>query len=275
MIKIDSYSNIEKGIESILDIDSEDLKKHLLYLDSLARKGKMFDGDCFEEEVKKFILFQKSGEIDEIYVCHLGRHINPIYTLDPLPKILLNSSEFKAFFKRNGFTFDFHDGKLIIIQNGFPIPKDEILSNMSVNSDYYSLASRLGYLSEEDYCVNGFAFRAGIERECFGYYNSLMRGPEIMSCIDEIFGTEIQKQFREKSKYYASYIRTPIKNVIFDGLRLADDEKELQYLYFCLEYLKDYYLGYTKNLENPIIRFADNVSVNIEENELLVDDYIV
>ena len=95
---------------------------------------------------------------------HLSRRLNgtDLCSNNNLEQLLLEKTPLSEFFKKHGVTFIkgnshidmYYNGKLKLLGNEFRYS----------NGNMYYIRSRLGYNKNQDYCVNGFAYREHLEK---------------------------------------------------------------------------------------------------------------
>ncbi len=270
VIRVDTYQNLEEDVASALDICVEYLREVIEdTADLLWREHGCGYIEYYREWAEKFIAENRGESITEVYVCHLARSIEVPSMLLPVPLLLTTQNSFSAFLRENMVSFEYDDGKMGLTYRGNKVSFDWV-HNQYLDDWNRHLAYRLGYYEDEqDFCVNGFAFRAGIEHEMNGYYRTLQEGPELLQDLDEMLKTDLTSRFKSQSKYYALYIRTAWENVLFDGHEEINtiEDKIDYFLLECMEYLHLYYLGGDGLVEVPVIRFSDAATVLVDHYE--------
>ena len=220
-----------------------------------------------EKQIRDFVESRTSKETFEfIQMFHLSRRLNGS---DPscnenLAKVLLEDSPVSRFLKKYELTFRkgedhidmFFKGKLQTLEN-----EDEY----GVYGNIYYIRSRLGYNTEQDYCVNGFAFRSYLEKN--HYSQALSRGPELLQNIERLLDIDgMVSDYCKNSKYYCIEYLVPLSEVYFDldyHPPKTDREKTLELLKWSMLRLYNEWLGIISG-ENLVLRLADDTSVTSE-----------
>lgn len=270
IINIENIDQMQKDLSNILNITQEELKKTILRFDEQSRKGCIFDEDKFIELSEKFITTKKKFDITEIYICHLTRHIGEPEKLFPLQQLLTEENEFSKFLEGYDIRFNIEDNHILINHKGKEIDKKNIYDKDSYENEYARLATRLGYIGQADYCVNGFLFAIDIKNSTDIYYMYLMQGPELLQDLDDFFLTNMHEVYKTKSKYYASIIKVPLQEIIFDGRANfnVSSNKDIKYIILCFMFLQDYYIN-AKVSYNEAVRLGDYESVKVDHNILI------
>ena len=89
---------------------------------------------------------------------------------DNLKNLLLKKSVISQFFKQYDISFVENNNNINLLYKN-------VVVNIS-DAKYEDFNSNIKFRLETDYCINGFAFREGLEKNC--YYSALSRGPEIL-----------------------------------------------------------------------------------------------
>ena len=260
-----SCQTIEKGLCNILEIDIETLHDTIGLFEMKSTKGQCFYSDIYKQECYKFIDENKRKQLEEIYVYHLGRYIAIPNELKPLPKLLTSKNSLTEYLKSRDVFFTYEDRKIWLVYKGKRVNAVEIYDEQRLEN-HCRLAKRFGYFNIADFCVNGFAFAADIEKEGNHYYSSLQIGPELLQDLDDFLETDMCNDFNKISHYYLFTIKASLDDIIFDGKEDVrnHDEKQKYYLYKCMLFLNEAYER-SSSRDNPIIRFRDDKTVKIEE----------
>ena len=117
---------------------------------------------------------------------------------------------------------------------------------------------------ETDYCINGFAFREGLEKN--DYYSTLSRGPEILYEIYKLLKIDnMIDDYISNSNYYCFEYLIPISKVIFDGYDscINNLDKTKKFLKEVLKYLYYEMIGNTAS-DYLVLRLPDNENLKRE-----------
>ncbi|MCD8231850.1 MAG: hypothetical protein LUD14_08565 [Clostridiales bacterium] len=272
IIEIDTYEKIEHGVCDALDLDKEHLREAVneAYDDAYRGNVNFSGGTVFDNWISGFVQEKISHTLTEMYVCHLARLIREPDVLMPLPTVLTTNTTLSRFLIDRGISFRWDGNRLILSYNGQEISPTEIYNSDLVTNEHCALAKRLGYFSDEqDFCVNGFAFGAGVEDDLNNYFRSLSIGPEFLMCLDKFLKTSLRWEYKRESKYYKVYVKSPVDGIIFDGKDeiKTPEQKSEYFLEKCIGHLAEYYHTGKGMREIPIIRFADDVSVMVDHYE--------
>ncbi len=270
IIEIDTYENMVEGVAEALDICVEYLREAVLdkYIELYQEYGCSY-WDYFHEWIQQFIQDNRGEDITELYICHLARLIEVPEKLEPLQNLMTTENCFSSLLSDNGITARMEGHRILLKYKGQEIDAKRIYSPDRVSNNYCNLAFRLGYFEDkQDFCVNGFAFGAGVENDMNGYFRHLQQGPEILGELDKFLGTSIRNAYKRNSKYYKVYLRVPLTQAIFDGHEELDSEQKNDYfLERCIEYLAAYFDTGEGCSDIPIIRLSDDSSVLIDHAE--------
>ena len=263
VIRTETYRDLEEDIATICDCVEEFIYEKIYDFDSQCFNGSDSDWDKFCELMDHFI--DENADlslIDEVYIYHLARHISEPTELLPLRELLLTQNHFSAFLADNDVVFKEQDGQLAFYYKQHLITPQQLLSS----GHNHLLARRLGYLGEEDLCINGFTFWPDIEKTSDGYYRDLQFGPEVLGCIERYLGIDLCGAYRDKSNYYGMVFRVPIDEIIFDGKdSVVIREDKVRYLLkHSLLTLYGCYFHCPSNSNNPMIRIRDDAKAKID-----------
>ncbi len=219
------------------------------------------------EWVGDFLLDYIGDEtIDYIQMFHLTRRLNGTDLRDTynLGQLLLSESPISEFFRRHKVTFAKGERHIELYYRGKIEPLDNEFKYS--NGNMYYVRWRLGYNTEQDYCVNGFAFRDHIEKT--DYYRSLSRCPELVQNIEWLLGANgMIEDYYNNSKYYCIEYLIPLSEVIFDINNSPSTVwgKTKEFLKVALLRLYDEWRGSDFSFdENYILRLADDAKIKPE-----------
>ena len=262
IIRTESYQDLEEDLSKIMGVDVLLLHKRLHEISKECLDDFRSDWDKYEELIDKLILENSNlNMVDEMYIYHLGRHIEEPKELLPLKDLLLSKNKLSEFLNSYGIVFMDQDGKIDFFHEGRLITAEEILSR----EHFHLLAKRLGYLGEADFCVNGFSFWPNKEKTSDGYFRDLQSGPEIVENIGRFIGKDLWRDFKEQSKYYGVVFKVPVEDVIMDGRDSVKtkEEKMKCLIKYALFYLNDYYNGCVGG-NNLMLRLHDGKKVVVD-----------
>ena len=120
-----------------------------------------------EKQIRDFVESHAGKETFEfIQMFHLSRRLNDSNLLcnKNLAKLLLEDSPVSRFLEKYELTFQKGEDHIDMLYKG----KLQTLENedeYGVYGNIHYVRSRLGYNTEQDYCVNGFAFRSYLEKK--------------------------------------------------------------------------------------------------------------
>lgn len=248
---------LKKGIMEILNLSSGEMIKIFMsiYEDTEKEPWKW---------VRDFISECTLNEpLEYIQMFHLSRRLNgtDLKANNNLKQLLLEESPLSDFFKRHNVTFEPEDGHIDLYYKGELQPLDNELKYDGGN--IYYLKSRLGYNKNQDYCVNGFAFRSYLEKN--QYYSLLYGCPELVGNIERLLGIKgMSNDYYNNSKYYCIEYLIPMTEVIFDmGYPPETDyEKTTEFLSQAMLRLYDEWLGSSFECdENLVLRLSDDAMI--------------
>ena len=264
MIYIDAREeeSLYQGVKKFLNLTDQDLKKEFEKMDSL-------EGDLLDNEVYDFVSkHDTDSSLEKIQMFHLTRRLNgtDITINNNLEQLLLSETPISDFFKKYKVTFKKNDGHMEMYYNGSLQFLDEDFTSGYVNMSY--IKSRLGYFDIQDYCVNGFAFRANLENQF--YSRLLSRCPEIVynigtyiKYLDKYKGDMVEDYFNN-SRYYCIEYLIPLSEVIFDMGNPPETElkKTIIFLEKAIHRLYEEWKHDSCNYdENLILRLNDNAGI--------------
>ena len=211
--------------------------------------------DCFINENANLYL------IDEVCIYHLARHFSEPIELLPLKDLLLTENAFSAFLAENNIVFKENNGQLELYYKQQLIKPQDLLSDRH----HLLLAKRLGYFSEADYCINGFAFWPDIEETSDGYYEELRISPEFIRKIGDFLDIDLCREYAARTKYYGIVFIAKLNEITFDGNKnmITKEEKALYLLRCSLLTLHSHYFDCPSSLYNPMIRIDDTAKAKV------------
>lgn len=179
------------------------------------------------EWVQDFLTNYISDEkLEYLQMFHLSRRLDgtDIKINNNLQKLLIEETPISKFLKKYNITFKKGDNHIdIFLDNKLQVLDDEYGNG---RGNVYYLRWRLGYNEEQDYCVNGFAFRSYLEKN--DYFRRLSRCPELIDNLERIMGINgMCEDYYDNSKYYCIEYLIPIKDIIFDinNPPITEDDK--------------------------------------------------
>lgn len=188
---------------------------------------------------------------------HLSRRLNNsnLFENDNLKNLLLKESVISDFFKQYDISFVENNNNINLLY------KNVVVNISDVKHEDYN--GNIEFRFETDYCINGFAFREGLEKNC--YYSTLSRGPEILYEIYKLLNIDnMIDDYINNSNYYCFEYLIPISNVIFDGYDscITNLDKTKFFLKEVLKYLYYEMLGHKSDY--LILRLPDNENLKRE-----------
>ena len=219
------------------------------------------------EWVQDFLTNYISDEkLEYLQMFHLSRRLDgtDIKINNNLQKLLIEETPISKFFKKYNITFKKGDNHIDIFGDNKLQVLNEEYGNDSGNVDY--LRRRLGYNEEQDYCVNGFAFRSYLEKN--DYFRTLSRCPELVDNIERIMNIYgMSEDYYNNSKYYCIEYLIPIKEIIFDINNPPNTEvdKTFEFVKYAILRLYDSWRESSFVCdENLILRLADDANIKEE-----------
>ena len=205
--------------------------------------------------------------LDYIQMFHLSRRLNgtDLKAGSNLKELLLEESPLSNFFRGYGVTFMPNEGHIDLYYNGVLQPLDDEFRYE--NGNIYYLRSRFGYNSEnQDYCINGFAFRPSMENN--NYYRQLSYCPELVENIGLLLGIHgMRMDYHNNSNYYCIEYLIPTLEVIFDEKNPPENNREKTIEFLSQAILKLYYewgISASAHDKNLILRLSDNADIKPE-----------
>lgn len=98
IIRTESYRDLEEDLSKIMGVDVLLLHKRLHEISKECLDDFRSDWDKYEELIDKLILENSNlNMVDEMYIYHLGRHIEEPKELLPLKDLLLSKNKLSDF----------------------------------------------------------------------------------------------------------------------------------------------------------------------------------
>lgn len=214
--------------------------------------------------------FLSDYDIDEtleyIQMFHLSRRLNgtDLKVNQNLKQLLIEQSPLSDFFKKYEIIFKLNKDHIDMYYKGELQILDDECRYPNGNVSY--IKSRLGHYTNQDYCVNGFAFRSYLEENY--YFSALSWCPELVGNIESLLGINgMQSDYLEHSTYYCIEYLIPMSNVIFDLSYppTTSYEKTIEFLRKAILRLYDEWIGSSFVCdENLVLRLDDDVNVKSE-----------
>lgn len=204
--------------------------------------------------------------LEYIQMFHLSRRLDgtDLKVNNNLKQLLLEESPLSNFFKKHKVTFEPCEGHIDLYYKGELQPLDNEFRYDGGN--IYYIKSRLGYYKNQDYCVNGFAFRSYLEKN--DYFSSLSSCPELVENIERLLGIHgMSANYYNNSKYYCIEYLIPLADVIFDmgDPPKTDCEKTIEFLKQAILRLYNEWVGNSFICdENLILRLSDDAYIKPE-----------
>ncbi len=255
-----TQGSLKQGVLQFLNLSAGDLIQLFMSIYEDVEKEPW-------ERVRDFLSDHVIDEtLEYIQMFHLSRRLNgtDLKASNNLEKLLLEESPLSNFFKKHKVTFESSEGHIDLYYKGELQPLDNEFRYPDGNVSY--IKSRLGYFKNQDFCVNGFAFRGYLEEN--DYFTTLLYCPELVGNIERLLGIRgMSTDYYNNSKYYCMEYLIPMSEVIFDmgNPPKNDYEKTVEFLYQAILRLYDEWLGSSFNCdENLILRLADDAHIKPE-----------
>ncbi len=204
--------------------------------------------------------------LEYIQMFHLSRRLvgTDLWVNDNLEQLLLKESPLSTFLKKYGITFKKKEDHIDILYKGEMQPLDDEFRYSGGNM--YYLRSRLGYNTNQDYCVNGLAFRHHLEENY--YYRALSLCPEFVQNIEALLDINgMSSDYYRNSKYYCIEYLVPLSEVIFDANYSpeSDRDKTVEFLSQAIVRLYDDWWGSSfSGDQNLRLRLSDYATIKKE-----------
>jgi hypothetical protein len=268
-----SKEKMEESIVKILDISRHELNNLFHIVNQEVTKNGYTDGCILDKLFEDFLESNNSiRKIDEILFFHLTRRLDKSQdnSILNLRKLLTTSNRFSDFLEKYDISFNKSNNHLELCYKNKLFP----LKNSNDDITKWYLQSRLGYnINEQDYCVNGFAFKDLLHKN--SYTQSLYICPEFIEHLSKLIRRpELLNDFFNKSKFYCLTYCVPIDKIIFD----EDENIKHKDIFLITKILSRLYyyrcssIEYMHDNDNPILRLTD--FDNMRERYLLSKEAI-
>lgn len=255
-----TQQSIKQGIMEFLGLSSGEMIQMFMSIYEDTEKEPW-------EWVRDFLSYCIVDEkLEYIQMFHLTRRLNDtdIKLNNNLQQLLIEESPLSDFFRKHKVTFKSSGGHIDMYYKGKLQPLDDEFRYDRGN--IYYLRSRLGYNKNQDYCVNGFAFRSYLEKN--HYYSSLSSCPELVGNIERLLGIqEMSTDYYNNSKYYCIEYLIPMSDVIFDMVYPPEtvEEKTAEFLQQAILRLYDEWRRSSFVCDdNLILRLSDDACIKPE-----------
>lgn len=204
--------------------------------------------------------------LEYIQMFHLSRRLNgtDLKKNENLKQLLIEESPLSNFFKKHKVTFDLSEDHIDLYYKGKLQPLDDEFRYSGGN--IYYIKSRLGHYTNQDYCVNGFAFRSYLEEN--HYFTALSYCPELVDNIERLLDIRgMCKDYYNNSEYYCIEYLIPMSEVIFDMGNPPETNggKTIEFLSQAILRLYYEWLGCSFGAdENLILRLSDDANIKPE-----------
>lgn len=252
--------SLKQGVVELLKLSSDEMKE---MFESIYEDAEKEPWEWVDNFLSDYIIDET---IECVQMFHLSRRLNgtDLKANNNLARLLLEESPLSNFFKKYKVTFGTGDGHIDLYYNGQLQSLDDEFKYSDGNVCY--VKSRLGYFKDQDYCVNGFAFRTHLEEN--HYFSALLYCPEFVDNIERLIGIRgMSEEYLNNSKYYCIEYLIPISEVIFDGYSslVTDKEKTIEFLKQSILRLYDEWLECNFACdENLILRLSDDEDIKPE-----------
>ena len=255
-----TQDSLKKGIMEYLNLSKGELTQIFM---SIYEDTEKDPKDWVSDFLSGYII---NESLEYIQMFHLSRRLvgTDLKANNNLKQLLLEESPLSNFFRKHKVTFQQNEGHIDLYYKEKLQPLDnEFRYN---NGNIYYLKSRLGYNKDQDYCVNGFAFRSYLEKN--NYFSSLSNCPELVYCIEQLLDVHgMSFDYYKNSKYYCIEYLIPISDVIFEtSIPLNTNCKKTEkFLEQAILRLYDEWRGSNFSCdENLILRISDDANINSE-----------
>lgn len=204
--------------------------------------------------------------LEYIQMFHLSRRLDgtDIKANNNLEQLLITESPLSEFFKKHKVTFKPSEDHIDLYYGGELQSLDNEFRYDGGNVSY--IKSRLGYFKNQDYCVNGFAFRSYLEQN--QYFSLLSVCPELVGNVERLLNIHgMSSDYYNNSKYYCIEYLIPMSDVIFDMNYppKTASEKTVEFLHQAILRLYDEWRGSSFVCDdNLILRLSDDACINPE-----------
>ena len=255
-----SQDTLKQGVIKFLNLSAGEMIKIFMFIYEDMEKEPW---ECVRDFLSDYIVDET---LEYIQMFHLSRRLDgtDLKANNNLEQILLEDSPLSNFFKKHKITFKQGEGHINLYYNGILQSLDNEFEYDGGNTCY--IKSRLGYYKNQDYCVNGFAFRSYLEKNA--YFSSLACCPELVGNIERLLGIQgMSADYYNNSKYYCIEYLIPMSDVIFDmgNPPETDREKTVEFLSQAILRLYDEWVGSSFICDqNLILRLSDDAYIKPE-----------
>lgn len=255
-----TQDSLKQGVMELLNLSMEEMIGIFISIDEDIETEPL---EWIQDFLSDYIVDES---IEYIQMFHLTRRLKGtnLRENNNLKQLLLAGSPLSKFFKKHKVTFEASEGHIDLYYTGQFQPLDDEFRYADGN--IYYIKSRLGYNEEQDYCVNGFAFRSYLEEN--HYFFALSHCPELVENIERLLGIRgMSEDYHNSSKYYCIEYLIPMSEVIFDmnNPPETDHEKMVEFLSQAILRLYKEWAGIDFGCdENLILRLSDNANIKPE-----------
>lgn len=255
-----TQQSLKQGIMEFLGLSSGEMMQMFMSIYEDTEKEpwewvRDFISDCIVDE-----------KLEYIQMFHLSRRLEGtnLKVNNNLQQLLIEESPLSDFFRKHKVTFKLSEGHIDMYYKGEVQLLDDEFRYDGGNVSY--MKSRLGYFKNQDFCVNGFAFRSYLEKN--QYYSCLSRCPELVDNIARLLSIqEMSTDYYNNSKYYCIEYLIPMSDVIFDMAYPPEtvEEKTAEFLQQAILRLYDEWKRSSFVCDdNLILRLSDDACIKPE-----------
>lgn len=255
-----NHNSLEKGIMELLNLTREEINNiyKSIYYDTEKEPWKWV-----EDFLADYVVDES---LEYIQMYHLSRRLNgtDLRSNNNLEQLLLEETPVSEFLKKYGVTFVKNNSHIDMYYNGkLQLLDDEFRYS---NGNMYYIKSRLGYNENQDYCVNGFAYREHLEKN--HYFEDLSRCPELVQNIEWLLNIDgMISNYYKNSKYYCIKYLIPLSEVIFDMNNPPETNRDKMIVFLNQSILRLYYERRNISFvcdDNLILRLSDYAMIKPE-----------
>lgn len=255
-----NHDSLEKGIMELLNLTREEINNiyKSIYYDTEKEPWKWV-----EDFLADYVVDES---LEYIQMYHLSRRLNgtDLRSNNNLEQLLLEETPVSEFLKKYGVTFVKNNNHIDMYYNGkLQLLDDEFRYS---NGNMYYIKSRLGYNENQDYCVNGFAYREHLEKN--HYFEDLSRCPELVQNIEWLLNIDgMISNYYKNSKYYCIKYLIPLFEVIFDMNNPPETNRDKMIVFLNQSILRLYYERRNISFvcdDNLILRLSDYAMIKPE-----------
>lgn len=255
-----TQDSLKQGVMELLNLSLDEMIEIFMSIDDPVEKE---PSEWIQDFLSDYIVDES---LEYIQMFHLTRRLNGtnLRANTNLKQLLLEETPLSNFFKKHKVTFEPSKDHIDLYYNGkFQALDDEF---RYADGNIYYMKSRLGYNDEQDYCVNGFAFRSYLEEN--HYFSALSYCPELVDNIERLLDIRgMSEDYYNSSKYYCIEYLIPMSKVIFDmnNPPETDHEKMVEFLRQSILRLYKEWAGIDFCCdENLILRLSDDANMKPE-----------